>query len=91
LRFLLGLIVVFLIFLVVSLLALPTATLGLLLDVQLGGALDNIIAAALDVHAWIVRAGVLLDRVALLRLDRYLALFLDFGYFAAGCATAPLP
>jgi hypothetical protein len=43
------------------------------------------------VHAWIVWAGVLLDRVALFRLDRDLALFFDFGYLAAGCATAPLP
>ena len=58
--------------------------LGLLVDLKLGGALDDIVAGSLDVDGWVVRLGILLDCVTAVRLDGNLALLLDLGNLATG-------
>lgn len=67
------------------------ATTGLLLNVQLRGFLDNIIAAAFDVNGWVAGFGVLLDLVAAFGGDCDFTFFLLLGYFAAGSTTTPGP
>jgi hypothetical protein len=64
---------------------------GLVLNIELAGALYNIITRPFDVYSWVVGRRVLLDGVAFLRLNGNLALFLDFSNSAARLAATPVP
>ena len=68
-----------------------STTTSLLLDVELGCFLDNVVARALDCDSWIGGLCVLLDLVAFLGGDRNFAFFLLLGYCAARCAATPIP
>lgn len=59
---------------------------GLLLDVELGCAFDDIVSGSRDVNCGVLRVGVLLDGVATVGFDGDLALLLDLGNLAAGVA-----
>jgi hypothetical protein len=59
---------------------------SLLLNVQLGRALNNVVPGSGDMNCGVLRIGVLLDGVATVGFDGDLALFLDLGNLAAGVA-----
>jgi hypothetical protein len=50
--------------------------------------LDNLVARPLDMHGRVVGRGVLLDDVAVLRFDGYVAVVFGIGYFTG---AAPVP
>lgn len=68
-----------------------STTTSLLLNVELGGFLDNVVARALDRNSWVGRLCVLLDLVAFLGGDGNFAFLLLLSYCAARCAATPIP
>jgi hypothetical protein len=42
-------------------------------------------------HGWVVRRGVLLDCVAVLRFDGYVAVVFGIGYLTAWYGATPVP
>jgi hypothetical protein len=71
--------------------ALLAAAGSLLLNVKLTGLLDDVVAGTCDMDGWIAGLSVLLDGIAALRLDGYLAMLFGFSDLAARCARAPIP
>lgn len=62
-----------------------------LFDFNLALALYDIVAWSRNMQSWVVGGGVLLDRVAFLRLDREFAFGFLLDDFAGGTCSAPLP
>jgi hypothetical protein len=70
---------------------LTIGALSLLFYLELAGALNDIVARALDMNSGIIRRRVLLDGISTFRFDRDFALLFDLGNFAAWLTTAPAP
>jgi hypothetical protein len=68
-----------------------TGTVGLLLNLELGCTLNDVVARSCDVNGGVLRIGILLDGVAAIGLDGDLALLLNLGNLAARVPGAPFP